>query len=84
MHTANSIFAFVFVNTVGLHSIYEILVLHNCVVWFYIHFNYLIVYHVIILYFSVLLPIVSILLCIVYMNCMVFTGMSVAIYALCR
>jgi len=25
--------------------------------WFYIHFNYLIVYHVIILYFSVLLPI---------------------------
>jgi len=28
-----------------------------------------------ILYFSVLLPIVSILLCIVYINCMVFTGM---------
>jgi len=33
------------------------------------------VYHVIILYFNVLLPIVSILLCIVYMNCMDFTGM---------
>jgi len=51
------------------------LVRYNCIVWFYIHFNYLIVYHVIILYFSVLLPIESILLCIVYMNCMVFTGM---------
>jgi len=34
------------------------LVDHNCVVWFYIHFNYLIAYHVIILYFSVLLLIV--------------------------
>jgi len=38
-------------------------------------FQYLIVYHAIILYFGVLLPIVSILLCIVYMNSMVFTGM---------
>ena len=38
--------------------LYEILVDHNCVVWFYIHFNYFIVYHVIILYFSVLLLIV--------------------------
>ena len=31
--------------------------------------------YVIILYFSVLLPVVSILLRIVYMNCMVFTDM---------
>ena len=62
-------------NLTTMLFIYKILVRHNCVVWFYIHFNYLIVYHVIILYFSVLLPIVSILLCIVYMNCMVFTGM---------
>jgi len=41
---------------------YEILIRHNCVVWFYIHFKYLIGYHVIIVYFSVLLPIVSILI----------------------
>ena len=34
---------------------FEVLARHNCVVWFYIHFNYLIVYHVVILYFSVLL-----------------------------
>jgi len=38
------------------------------IVWFYVHFKYLIVYRVIILYFSVLLPIVSILLCIDAMN----------------
>ena len=37
-------------------------------------FQYLIVYHAIILYFGVLLPIVSILLCIAYMNSMVFTA----------
>ena len=43
-------------------------------IYTYIHFNYLIVYHVIILYFSVLLLIVFYYaLCI--MKCMVFTGM---------
>ena len=49
----------------------------NRVVWFYTHFKCLIVYRVIILYFSVpvLLPIVGILLYIVYMNYMDFTGM---------
>ena len=63
---AIKLIVFLFCLTVHSSSytfIYEILDHHNCVVWFYIHFNYLIVYHVIILYFSVLIPIVSILLC---------------------